>query len=125
MQHNYVSRKRLRLLLTTAAITVCGTVSSQAQTASNTTVLDTVSNVIVSYNVGTCQGQTLLFLKVENNNAASKDVTYTLFGEAPRTISIPANTVLQGGCNPPQPALNGLIPTGLSLANLSPVINVN
>jgi hypothetical protein len=95
-----------------------------AQTVASPTVIKSANNVVVSYTEGSCQGQSVLFLRIENNNTLPKTITYSLFGGPQKTITVSGSTTAEGGCAPSQENLNETIPAASTISDLAPAINI-
>jgi hypothetical protein len=104
------------------------TKGSDAQPASTEWVtIDTISNVVVSYQLNSCQGQDKMYLKIENNNAVSVIVEWSFWGtDEHKSIEIGGNETKKGECNFFSPIeLDELIPSGKTIDDLESNISVN
>lgn len=93
------------------------------------TTIDTVNNVIISYQVDSmpCYGETAMFLKIENTGQTNITVSWSLWGDGVfKEITLTAQEVVTGNCNDVTPpyVLIERIPFTMSPSNITPVINV-
>ena len=124
-------KKIIQLLMLAAVFTLTGftltgfTPAGEIAQAQTTWIpLDTVNNVEFYYHQSSCSGDTVLFLKVVNNNIDSVTVTWSLWPEgASHKLSFSGMQQAIGDCTEASPQdLWEYIPAGLSVANLNPVI---
>lgn len=90
-------------------------------------VIKTVDSVVVSYQENSCQGQSKLFIKIENNKASDVTVKWSFWGEDEyKAISVGTNETIMGGCYINTPVeLDEKIPSGMTLTDLDANITVN
>lgn len=87
----------------------------------------TVSNVTVSYQSYNCQGVSKMYLKIENNNATSKTVSWSFWDSGTfKNITLDAGETQLGSCNINSiKELSEIIPSEQSIEDLNAIINVN
>jgi len=90
-------------------------------------IIDTLSNVIVSYQISDCQGENKLYLKIENNSNTAVTVNWSFWGATVfKSLALNANETKTGECNINSPIeLDEIIPSGKTIADLVSNIIVN
>ena len=88
------------------------------------TTLASKNGVAVSFKSSSCEGQSLLYLKMENANNHSVTVTWSLYGEKPQTTNLEPTQTKLGECSSNAPAdMIVYLPAGADINNA--VITVN
>lgn len=117
-------------LLFVSVMFICVFMSFENKAQSNSIdwlTIDTVKNVVISYQLSNCQGEKKLYLKIENKNETAVKVSWSFWGsDVMKSIVLNANETKKGDCNINAPVeLDEIIPSGKTIADLVPRIIIN
>ena len=123
---------KIKNLSATIVLALCFWLSSVKSNGQTTWIpLDTIygnnlSTVIISYYEDNCQGSPSVFLKIENVAMQSQTITWSLWPNIPTKATLmSANETKEGECiSTAEWWLVDPIPSGLTIANLSPIITI-